>query len=681
MLQKTQFRPGVIKDDTVYASKGYATDSDKIRWVRGRAESWPGCALDTDDVVSGAARAGHPWAANDGTRYYAFGTNEKLYAYLNTRLYDITPVALPQALLDNALETVAGSPIVKVIWAGHLEKVGNTVYISGATVVGGRQIGGTSGSFALNPFQTTEGSAMVLVNKPNHGLLSGDFITVGAAAPVGGVTVDGLYSISVYDEDYFTLQAGTVATASATGGGTPTFKTEKGYKVTDVTTTPGAFYIDIRVPALTTDTGGGPDVEARHELGVGNRHGVGSGGYGLGGYGQGPYGVFFGGNVDSEPRIWCLQNYGENLTANPVGGSLYQWTLDVSQRAVILPNAPAKVIWHRVTAERIIITMGCTSTSGEFDPMLMRWCDIENNTVWLPAPDNNAGDERLAKGSRIVAGLVTRGGTLVWTDTALYYTRFTGNADGQYASDLMGEECGLMGPNAALEQTGTAYWMTRAASFCSWSGGAPAFINSPMREWFAKRLMPNQQYEIFAFFDAANPAVCWLFPATPSIECNEYMRVDLPANQADPDAGWSNGTFDRTMWIDLGIFEQPIAISSGGNIYRQNSGNSDNGNAIERHVTFGVLEDAQDGTATITLSRVVNDVGLTSGTLQVTVSCKKWPNGAATEKGPYPINASTEYVDVRAKGRQMQVTYGSAGTNDEWRLGDVRYDVSGGTLR
>jgi len=680
MLREYPFQPGVIKDDTAYASKGYSIDSDKIRWVRGKAESQGGWQTDTDALLEGACRAGHPWSANDGARYVAFGTHLKLYAYLSGRVYDITPVDAQITLAADPIETTAGSSIVTITDVAHGRAVDNTVYITGATAVGGVQVGGVSGAYAADPFQVTAGSPMVLVNQPAHGLATGDFVDITGGTAVGGITVSGLYSISVYSVDFYTIQDDTPATSSATGGGTPSYATRKGYRILTIVDA-DHYTIDVGTPAAADATGGGAVVKLNYELAGGNAHGVGSGGYGLGGYGEGPYGIFLGGSTDSEPRIWCLGNYGEFLTANPIGGHLYQWQLNVSVRASQIPNSPDRVLWHVVTAERVIFAMGCTSTSNVFDPMLQRNCDIQDNTVWLPADNNNAGDERLSEGSRIIAGCNTQGGILVWTDTGLYYTRYTGSTDGLYASDLVGTECGLMGPNSFVEQEGSAYWVSRAAAFYQWKGGAPSFVPSPMREWFSRRLTPNQQYEVFAFYDSANPAVTWLFPSTPSIECNEYMRVDLPMAQADPNAGWSNGTFDRTMWFDLGIFENPIAVDSGGAIYRQNIGNTANGAAIERYVTMSLLEGDNSGDATILLSRVAFDCDIRSGVLQLVFRSRKWPNGPETVKGPYNVQPSTLYNDVRVKGRQIEVGLQSVGTDDDWRVGQPRYDVSGSTLR
>jgi len=682
MLQTYPWQPGVIKDDTTYAAKGYATDSDKIRWVRGKAESWPGWQLETDSVLEGACRQGKPWVSNAGQRYVALGTNQKLYVYTRNRLYDITPIAkVTSPVANNPLTTTAGSSIVTVVDSAHGAVVGTVVYISRATAVGGIQIGGTTGTYNPNPFQTILNSPLVIVSQPAHGMTLGDFVTIGAATAVGGITLNGLYAIDPYGPDFYSVQATNAATASASGGGAvATYATTKHYTVVEVVDA-NTYRIDVGTPAVSGATGGGAAAIIRYELNPGNRNGVGASGYGLGGYGEGPYGIFLGGSATSDPRIWCFSNWGEQLVTNVVNGSMYNWILNVSNRAVILANAPTQVLWHVVTAERAVMAMGCTANGGPFDPMLIRWSDIEDNTVWVPADTNNAGDTKIALGSRVVAGCNTQNGILCWTDTALYFIQFTGDVDGQYSANSLGEECGLIGPNAFVEESGSAYWISKSPYFFRWQGGVPQPVDSPMRQWFTDRLQSGQQSEIFAFYDSAAPAVTWLFAAAPSVECNEYVRVDLPAATQDPNAGWSNGTFDRTMWFDLGIFEQPLATSSDGHLYRQNIGTSDNGNAIARHVTLALLENADGGDRTIVLSRAVFDAEIASGTVQLMTEARKWPNGQPFVKGPFNTNDDNVYNDMRTKGRQITITVQSVGDNDRWRIGQPRYDVSGSTKR
>lgn len=71
----------------------------------------------------------------------------------------------------------------------------------------------------VNPFTVTNGSAVVTVSHPDHGLFTGMQITVSGAAAVGGITPSGAYSITVTGADTYTITHGSNATSTATGGG------------------------------------------------------------------------------------------------------------------------------------------------------------------------------------------------------------------------------------------------------------------------------------------------------------------------------------------------------------------------------------------------------------------------------------------------------------------------------
>jgi hypothetical protein len=73
-----------------------------------------------------------------------------------------------------------------------------------------------------DPFDTTDGSAVVLVTDTAHGALEGDFVTFSGATAVGGLDLNGEYQISLIDEDSYNITAETTASSTATGGGTVT---------------------------------------------------------------------------------------------------------------------------------------------------------------------------------------------------------------------------------------------------------------------------------------------------------------------------------------------------------------------------------------------------------------------------------------------------------------------------
>lgn len=138
-----------------------------------------------------------------------------------------------------------------------------------------------------DPFTTTSGSAVVIVAHTGHALATGQIATFSnQTAAVGGLTLSGAYTVTVTDADHYTVTAGSNASSSATGGA---------------------------------------NVDYSYSMTTGLVDGIGeSGGYGSGAYGSGGYG----GTVTSsatQPRVWSLDSFGENLLAVPRGGALYEF--------------------------------------------------------------------------------------------------------------------------------------------------------------------------------------------------------------------------------------------------------------------------------------------------------------------------------------------------------------------
>lgn len=93
-------------------------------------------------------------------------------------------------------------------------------------------IGGSNGSLILrnaslpqkllelNPFITTNGSSRVYVKHPCHGFNPGDTCTIsGASGTVGGLTVNGTFTVDVVDTQGFAFKPGGTASSDNVGGG------------------------------------------------------------------------------------------------------------------------------------------------------------------------------------------------------------------------------------------------------------------------------------------------------------------------------------------------------------------------------------------------------------------------------------------------------------------------------
>src|SRR5215831_11050250 len=104
------------------------------------------------------------------------------------------------------------------------------------------------------------------------------------------------------------------------------------------------------------------------------------------GYGSGAYGS----STYSTPpslaycRTWSLDTWGQNLLACPRAGTLYQWLNDPLVAAAAVTNAPARIDGGILTtSERQVLAFGCNEeVSGNFNPLCIRGCDLEDLTDW-----------------------------------------------------------------------------------------------------------------------------------------------------------------------------------------------------------------------------------------------------------------------------------------------------------
>lgn len=784
-------RPGVVLDDTALRAAGFATASDKIVWVNGAAQAMRGWERAADDPVPGISRSGHAWSDTAGNVFVAIGSHSRLMILFGAALHNITPARSSGTLAADPITTAAGSATVSVHHVAHGAGTGDTVYLTGATSIGGITVGGATGTLAASPLSTEAGSSRVVVLVPGHGQANNSMLTLTGAAAIGGIPaaeLNAMHIVQVLDENHLALWTPTAAssTVEATdaevpgpgGGGTPGYMLWRPYDVTVVDA--DHYTIEHSAVAVSTATGGGASVAFVFEIPVGLIDGTEPGGYGVGAWDEGAYGLGLDNAEagETQPRTWSLVHWGEDLAASPLRGPIYTWSRCLSQRAVAVDRtmpgrpdirAPRKVTALIVTGERFAMALGCepcnfsslrgftadpaadlievpahgwadgigvlVRTTGllpdplvdrqvyyvrdaatdtfrlagspggpainlldagqgdldieladppdlPFDPMLIRWSTDQDMTEWVPRIDNNAGDLRLGQGSRIVGALNAKAGVLVWTDTALYLVRYRGSFDQTYEEDHLGT-CGLIGPQAAVERDGIAYWLTPSGTPYVYAGGTPRPMPSRLNQWTSRTLAPGQGYKVVAAFDGDFYSVMWLIPAADTNECSRYIRRDLMEVGDDPAVGWSVGTMDRTMWLSDPLLPRPIAVAPSGTVYFQDTGYSADGEALIRHVEWAPVR-IGDGRDTLYITGALLDVSVgPGGALRLTFKGRRLRHSAAQaeSKGPYTVTADTRYVEPRMTAHELAVRVESAGSEDDWRFGVLELDAAEGPRR
>lgn len=238
MLTKIPFGAGTYTDDSPLSAEGFFIDADKRRPVRGKNQTIGGREKASTDTLVGITRGGFEWTDYDGNPYAVFGTHLRLYLMdADGNIQDITPV----------------------VERGQL----------------------------TNPFDTTDTSTTVTVNDTAHGLLVDQKVGFANASAVGGITIDGEYTVvSVVDANSYTITHSSAATSTVSGGG--------------------------------------GTVDYKYSLAPGQEDGIGGLGYGTGTLGSGGYGSASEGYV-LYPRTWTFDRWGQNVVCSPRGGTIYEF--------------------------------------------------------------------------------------------------------------------------------------------------------------------------------------------------------------------------------------------------------------------------------------------------------------------------------------------------------------------
>jgi hypothetical protein len=279
----------------------------------------------------------------------------------------------------------------------------------------------------------------------------------------------------------------------------------------------------------------------------------------------------------------------------------------------------------------------------------------------------------LSHGTRIVRGLACNRENLIFTDTAVYRMRSVPDPSVVYAFDLLGEGCGLMGPNAAIQAAGMVFWIAPQAQFYHYTGGLPVPLRNPSARDLRDNLADVQGTKIAAGHLAARSEVWWFYPdERDGIECSRYHVYNYA------DQTWVSGRYDRTAYVDAGAFPYPLATDSSGHIYYQEKDFSNDGAARATTLETSYFT-IGDGDAFTRVMGVRPDFDDLKGGVQLTFYSKNYPQDPIERTyGPFSITPATRRLSVRINGRQLRFKLTTNDAPSFYRLGAMTFDVRSG---
>lgn len=504
-------------------------------------------------------------------------------------------------------------------------------------------------------FTTLLNSPFVTVTLPNHGFSAGDTFPVLVSTSVGGVTLLGNYIIDqVPSSSTFIISASSQATSTATAsinGGNARYDYYLAYG------------------ALITGTG------------------YGVGGYGTGGYGSGIPSVTPTSGNPLYAIDWTLDNWGDTLIAcpygltfgalvsDPLGGPIYSWSPQSNSPTLnVIPEAPVANSGVFVAMpQRQIIAWGSTF-NGVQDPLLLRWCEVEDYTQWIALPTNQAGSYRIPKGSKIVGCIQGPQQGLVWTDLALWAMQYVGPPY-VYSFNEIGTGCGLIGPKAAASLNGIVYWMSQSQFFMLSPGGVQG-IPCPIWDVIFQDLDTTNLDKIRVAPNSRFGEISWFYPTLGNGgEINAYVKYNVALNQ------WDFGTLSRTAWINQSVLGPPIGGTPGGIIYQHETSSNADDQPMTSYFQTGYFTLAEGDLLTY-IDQFWPDAkwGYYAGTqdanLLLTFYVLNYPGDTPQVYGPYEVTQATQYISPRFRGRLVSIKIESNDINSFWRMGAMRYRIS-----
>ena len=633
-LTKLQFRPGVNRETTSYTNEGGWFNSDKVRFRFGLPEKIGGWQKNGENSFLGTARSLHTWVNLVGTKLTGVGTSLKLYINQGGEFYDVTPLRSTTAAGDVTFSATNGSSVITVTDTSHGAAQNDFVTFSGAASLGGN----ITANVLNQEYQITE-----IVDANSYKISAR-----AASTTIKSITVDGQISASA-------------------------------------------------VTANSSDTGnGGSSVVGKYQINTGLTNVVTGTGWGAGTWGGGTWGTASALTVVNTLRIWTQDNFGEDLLSCVRDGGIFFWdtSADVlgTDRVTALASlagadAETPTIAKQVLVsdrDRHVIVFGCDGETsiGTQDPLLIRFSSQESLTTWKAETTNTAGELRISSGSEIITAVETKSQILVFTDVSVHSLQFLGPPF-TFGVSQISENTTIMGPMSAKAVDDAVFWMG-FEDFYVYNGQVQK-LPCTVRSYVFNDFNSNQSEKVTAALNSSNSEVWWFYPSSSSTEIDRYVIYNYEERV------WYFGTLPRTVWLDRGVNNFPLAASTDGYLYDHENGLNDGSTNPPTPMT-SFIESSQlsigEGNDFVFLSRLIPDItfdgSVTNGpSADFTLQARNFPGGQylqtkdseVVQSATTPVEQFTEQAFVRLRGRSFALKVQSNSVDMQWRLGTARVDA------
>ena len=393
-------------------------------------------------------------------------------------------------------------------------------------------------------FTFTSATTIVNVLATSNGAIAGDFVTFSGVTGVNVVNITNANMQQEFeiqnnvDSNNFTIDVASIATPGAV--------------TTSGSAAGAAFQINIGSDATT----------------IGNGWGAGAWGFSTWNTPR-PTGV-----ITANPRIWQIDNFGEDILATIVGGKTYYFDTSAfisprNTRATLLANAPTQSNFMTISPrDRHVIFFGTQTTPGNtntYDPMAVLFGSQESITDFIPNATNTAGFQRLSSGNRIVTAVPTRGDILILTNTSAHSMQFVGPPF-TFSFKQIGTNCGTLSAHSAVEAENVVYWMSDGAFYLF--DGVVKEIPCSVQDYVFQDINTDEHSIIYAGVNLDFSEVNWFYASGSSTAIDRIVTYNYLEKL------WTIGTLARTTWASKDVFANPLSYKIYAKFYNTCTTNS-----------------------------------------------------------------------------------------------------------
>lgn len=297
---------------------------------------------------------------------------------------------------------------------------------------------------------------------------------------------------------------------------------------------------------------------------------------------------------------------------------------------------------------------------ADVSPKRLMWPSQETATDWIPSGENTAGWLDLGTDGALICGAATRGSTLIWSTRDVWQFTYIGGM-ALYRADRVGDNCGIIAPNAKIVVDSGAYWMGGNGFFVY--DGFVKPLPCEVHDYVFGSINRLYAHFIWALSNPAYGEVTWFYPSSTAMMPDRYVTYNYRETH------WTTGTLSRSAGVVAAIGGTvPLMLDASGNLYTHETGTARNSEGTP-YLESGPFE-LEDGDNTAAVQRIIPD-DKTVGDVNLTLYASLFPDELETTYGPYTL---TKMKSLRIKARQVRIKLTETVAN-AWRVGIIRLGV------